>query len=107
MHVVIRRWKVDPSRMDEAVQKIEEEFVPDVSSVEGFVAYYTVKGEGDDALTITICQDREGVEETTRRARAFAERSLGDIVQANSIQAFGGEILVERTTKERRERARV
>lgn len=94
MHVVVRQWKADPTKDEESARKIEEGFVPDVSNIEGFVAYYLVRGEGDKAFTITICEDREAIEESTRRARAFAEREMKGIIQGPP-EVLAGEVLVE------------
>lgn len=94
MYAVVRKWKADPSRLEESVRKIQEIFVPEVSSVEGFVAYYTVRGEGDEVFTISICQDQEGIEETTRRSRTFVEREMQGIIRGPP-EILRGEVLVE------------
>ncbi len=39
MYVAIRRMKVKPGLIDEAVRRIENGFVPIISSVPGFVEY--------------------------------------------------------------------
>jgi hypothetical protein len=94
MYAVVRKWKADPARIDESVRKIQELFVPDVKSVEGFVAYYTVKGEGDEVFTITVCQDREGIEESTRRSKAFVDRELKGIIRGPP-EVLRGEVRAE------------
>lgn len=94
MYAAVRKWKADPARIEESVRKIQTSFVPDVKTVEGFIAYYNVRGEGDDVFTITICHDREGVEESTRRARAFVEREMKGVIRGPP-EVFAGEVLVQ------------
>lgn len=94
MHAVVRKWKADPSKLDEAVRKIEEGFVPQARQVEGFSAYYTVRAENDEVFTISICQDREGIDETTRLSRAFVEREMKGIVRGPP-EVLAGEVLIE------------
>jgi len=39
MYVAIRRQKIQPGLIDEAVRRVEDELVPIISSVPGFVEY--------------------------------------------------------------------
>lgn len=96
MYAVVRKAAADPARIGEGMRKIQETFAPQLRNVEGFVAYYAVEGEKGEIFTITLCQDREGVEETTRRARAFVERELKGFLRT-SLDVMTGEVRVEST----------
>ena len=54
MYAPIRRLKVKPGLIDEVVQRIENGFVPIISSVPGFVEYVGVQVGEDEGLTISF-----------------------------------------------------
>ena len=68
MYAAIRRIKVQPGSTDEVVQLAESGLMPIISSVPGFVEYVGVQVGEDVALTISLFETQEQVEESTRRA---------------------------------------
>ena len=74
MYVVIRRW-TNASALADAMQEREQEVTGLIRSVPGFVAYYATR-EGGTVTTITVCQNREGTQESTRRAREWVQQNL-------------------------------
>ena len=76
MYAPIRRLKVKPGLIDEAVQRIENGFVPIISSVPGFVEYVGVQVGEDVALTISLFETQEQVEESTRRAAEWIKQNM-------------------------------
>ena len=63
MYATIRKYTMTNSR--ELASRVEEEFVPTLRDIPGFVAYYWIdQGDGTNA-TVTICDDRTAV--TSRR----------------------------------------
>ncbi len=64
MQAAVRRYRV--SDVDALVAKVEEEFVEQVKSVEGFVGYYVIDGGGGDLASVTVGETAEAVEESTR-----------------------------------------
>jgi len=76
MYAPIRRLKVKPGLIDEVVQRIENGFVPIISSVPGFVEYVGVQVGEDVALTISLFETQEQVEESTRRAAEWIKQNM-------------------------------
>jgi hypothetical protein len=76
MDVVIRRW-THVAALAEALQQREDEVRELLQGVPGFVAYYAMR-DGDTVTTMTVCTDREGTRESTRRAREWTQRNLAD-----------------------------
>ena len=75
MHIVVRRYTGASALVDAMVQG-EQEIRKLISSVPGFRAYYAARmGGGDAVATITVCDDKAGTDESTRRA--------GEWVRAN------------------------
>jgi len=58
--------KVKPGLIDEAVRRIENGFVPIISSVPGFVEYVGMQVGEDEGLTISFFETQEQAEESTR-----------------------------------------
>ena len=77
------------SDVDEVSKLVQEEFVPIVESVPGFVAYYMIDAGGGIATSITICEDRAGVDESTSRAAAWVEEKLLDQIQSGPVVITG------------------
>ena len=90
MYVAIRRLKVQPGVMDEAVRRIENGFVPILSSVPGFVEYDTVQVEEDVGLSITFFETQEQAEESNRKAAEWVKENLAPLAAGpHHIVAFG------------------
>ena len=72
MHVTIRRYKTDSSK--EAARLTNEEFIPLISKVDGFVAYYGIEGE-DSWTTVSVFETPAGAEESNRVAAKFIKNN--------------------------------
>jgi hypothetical protein len=77
------------SHVDEVSKLVQEEFVPIVESVPGFVAYYMIDAGGGIATSITICEDKAGADESTSRAAAWVEEKLLDHIQSGPAVITG------------------
>jgi hypothetical protein len=64
-----------------------------LTSVDGFVAYYAARGEGDTVTTVSICRDSAGTQETTLRAAALVHEMLPDTTMS-SPQVSTGEVVL-------------
>ena len=92
MYGAIRKYRV--SDAGELFRRVEDEFVPMVRDVPGFVAYYVIDGGDGTAASVTICRDEAGVEESTARATEWARTSASDLVDG-SPEVTTGEVVVE------------
>jgi hypothetical protein len=74
MHATIRRWN-GASRLIAEIERRAQEVEDVISSTPGFVAYHAVKS-GDTLISVTVCQDKAGTDETTRRAAEWVRANL-------------------------------
>jgi hypothetical protein len=74
MHAVIRRYTGAATLMAE-MDRRPEDIERVIAAVPGFMAYHAVRA-GDTLVTVSICRDREGTEETTRRAAQWVRDNL-------------------------------
>lgn len=68
----------------EAMSAKEAEVKAIISAVPGFISYYAVR-DGDNMTSITVCQDKTGTDESTRRAAAWVKENVQGGVGAPRI----------------------
>ncbi len=94
MYASVRRYEIHPASLDELKSRVEEGFVPIVSSVPGFVAYYVIS-EGDGTVfSINIFEDKAGADESTRRAADWVEENLVSLLPS-APDVASGEVIVQ------------
>jgi hypothetical protein len=91
MYAVVRRYEgvTDPA---EAGRRVNEEFVPLLRQVQGFVAYYWVDAGGGVMVSTGVFQDEAGAEESTDKARDFVRDRLAALLP-NPPQITAGEVV--------------
>jgi hypothetical protein len=102
MYAAIRRYEIaDPDAVEELTQRLNEGFLPIISEVPGFVAYYAVyEGEfsglyeGDVVLTtVSLFEDLAGAQRSTDVAADYVKQNLASLLpQAPS--ATVGDVVV-------------
>ena len=88
MYAVIRRYE-QADALGKAMLEHEQEVNDLISSVPGFVAYYAVNEDGVLA-TVTVCQDKTGTDESTRRAAEWVRTNLAGASIAPPEVTAGG-----------------
>ncbi len=83
MHVTIRSYPGAKALAD-AMSAKEAEVKAIISAVPGFISYYAVR-DGDKMTSITVCQDKTGTNESTRRAAAWVKENVQGGVGAPTI----------------------
>jgi hypothetical protein len=95
MYIAIRRLKILPGLMDEAIHLVENEMVPIISSVPGFVEYDVVQVE-DVGLTISVFETQEQAEESNRRAAEWVKTHLVPLAAGPHEIVAVGEVRVHK-----------
>ena len=89
MYAAIRRYRVDSDSCSEVVKLILERFVPLIKEAQGLLAYYVLDAEDGVVATITICEDKERVEESSRVATEWLKQYLASsIVSTEELRSF-------------------
>lgn len=90
MYIAIRRMKARSGLLDEAIHRIENEFVPLIASMSGFVEYTVMQVEEEEGLTISVFETQEQTEESNRRAVDWVKESLAPLAAGpHEIVAVG------------------
>jgi hypothetical protein len=67
-----------------------------MGSIPGFVAFYCVR-TSDGGVAVTVCQDRAGGEESTRRAADWIRVNL-PAAAVHPPEVLEGEVIIQRAT---------
>jgi hypothetical protein len=78
-YVVVRRYTGASALIDAMVQR-EPEVRELISTVPGFRAYYAARtGSGGAVATVTVCNDKAGTDESTRRAAEWVRANVSGV----------------------------
>jgi hypothetical protein len=94
MYITIRRYEgvSDPS---EVVRHVNEGFLPIISEVQGFVAYYFIDAGEGVLVSTSIFEHKAGAEESTWRAGEYIGEHLASNF-SNPPQVTEGEVVAHR-----------
>jgi hypothetical protein len=92
-YAVIRRYTgVAPDAIEDVTRRVNEELVPILSQLPGFVAYCALHTGGDAVASITVFDDQAGADEATRRVAAWVKERLASVVP-NPPQFTAGKVI--------------
>lgn len=94
MHVVIRSYSGQGvSELFEAMEQRVEEVKELITGVPGFVSYTAFRSDGG-VRTVTVCEDKEGTEESSKRAAAWIKENVAD-ASVNPPEIAEGDTFVQ------------
>ena len=96
MYATVRRYEgvTNPSG---AGRQVKEIFLPVISEIPGFVAYYWVDAGGGVMISTSVFRDKAGAEESNRRATTVVHESLASLLP-NPPHITAGEVVAYKTT---------
>jgi hypothetical protein len=91
MYVAVRRCEgVRDSK--KVAQLVEEDYVPLISNMPGFVAYYCVDAGDGVTFATSVFEHKDAEEQSTYRAGEFVAEDLGPL-SPNPPQVTAGEVV--------------
>jgi hypothetical protein len=94
MYAVVRTYSGQgASDIFDLIGEREEEVKALIGGVPGFVYYAAVRG-GDGGVTVTICEDKDGTDESSRRAAEYVKENVSAtadppaITEGNTVLQF-------------------
>jgi hypothetical protein len=85
MYAVVRTYSGQgASEVFDLVGERNEDVTTLLSGVPGFVSYAAIRS-GDGGVTVTVCDDKAGADESSRRAAGFVTENLSAAVDAPGI----------------------
>jgi hypothetical protein len=94
MYVAVRRYEgvTDPK---EAARLVDEGFVPIISEMPGFVAYYWVDAGDGVMVSTSVFEHKDAEEQSTYRAGDFVAEHLRPLLP-NPPQVTAGELVASK-----------
>ena len=78
MHVVIRTYTgTGAKELFDVLEKRTADVESIMRSVKGFVSY-TLARSGDGGVSVTVCQDKAGVDESIQKAKEWVAKNAGN-----------------------------
>ncbi len=89
MFAVIRNYTEARGFADD-LKKRSRDIESELSSAQGFIAYYLLK-TASGATSVTICDDRAGCDESTKRAANWLRQNMPNL-KINPPETLSGEV---------------
>ena len=94
MYATVRRYTANPGLADKFASRSKE--IEDVMrSISGFIAYYMLRTP-DGAVTVTVCEDQTGAENTNRTAADWIKQNMPTVV-SKPPEIYAGEVVMTTT----------
>lgn len=90
MYATVRRYQ-NAGALGDAMSSRSSEVKDLITSVPGFVSYYASR-EGDTITSVTVCNDKAGCDESTRRARQWVQENVKSM--AGPPEVSGGPVFL-------------
>jgi hypothetical protein len=77
MYVVVRSYSgPGASELFDLLGQREQDVKDLIGGVPGFVTYAAFRSGGDSGMTVTVCQDKAGTDESSRRAAEWVKENV-------------------------------
>ena len=81
MYASIRRYHILPGTAEEFLRRVQQGFVPLISQVSGFRAYYVLQVRDDEVLSVSIFDSQAEAEQSVRRAADWVAKNISSFMQ--------------------------
>ena len=92
-HVVVRRWSGAAQLIGE-MERRKDEVERLIRQAPGFGAYYAVRTGSDGLVSITVCDDKAGTDESSRLAREWVQQNVPGLTMG-APEVTDGEAFIE------------
>ena len=95
MYATVRRYD-GVTNAHEAGKRVNEGFVPMISQLPGFVAYYWVDAGDGVMISTSVFQDQASAQESNRKAADWVQQNDLASVMPNPPQTTAGEVVAHK-----------
>ena len=89
MHVIVRSYSGDgASELFDQLEQKNDEIKELIGGVPGFVSYTALRTD-DGGSTVTVCQDKTGTDESSRRAAEWVKANISATANPPAITEGG------------------
>jgi hypothetical protein len=98
MYLTVRRYKIPPGTTAELARRIQQEFLPIVSKVPGFIEYFWTSAGENEMFSVNVFKDRAGAEESVRVAADYVRNHQS--LFPNPPEVVTGEVVAYQAREE-------
>ena len=91
MYIAVRRYE-GVTDSQKVAKLVEEDYVPIISDMPGFIAYYCVDAGDGVMVSTSVFEHKDAEEQSTFRAGEFVAKDLGQLAP-NPPQVTAGEVV--------------
>jgi quinol monooxygenase YgiN len=97
MFAAIRYYQADPPSIDEVVRRVQEDFVPLIRDMQGFVSYFILvpSEREEDIVSVSVFEDQQSAEESNSKAAEWVAQNLGELLRPSPEFASGQVVVYE------------
>ena len=97
MFAAIRYYQADPPSIDEVVRRVQEDFVPLIRDMHGFVSYFILvpSERQEDIVSVSVFEDQQSAEESNRKAAEWVVQNLSELLRPTPELASGQVVVYE------------
>jgi heme-degrading monooxygenase HmoA len=97
MFAAIRYYQADPPSIEEVVRRVQEEFVPLIRDMRGFVSYFILvpSEREEDIVSVSVFEDQQSAEESNRKAAEWVVHNLSELLLPTPEFASGQVVVYE------------
>jgi hypothetical protein len=89
MHAVVRSWSgEDAQELFDQLEQRTDEIEELIGGVPGFVSYTAFRTD-EGGSTVTVCQDKSGTDESSRRAAEWVKENISATANPPAISEGG------------------
>jgi heme-degrading monooxygenase HmoA len=98
MYIAVRRYKIAPGSTPELRRRIQQEFMPIVSKVPGFIEYFCTFAGENEMFSVNVFEDRAGAEGSVRAAADYVRDHKS--LFPNPPEVISGEVMAHQAREE-------
>ena len=97
MFAAIRYYQADPPSIDEVVRRVQEDFVPLIRDMRGFVSYFILvpSEREEDIVSVSVFEDQQSAEESNTKAAEWVVQNLSELLLPTPEFASGQVVVYE------------
>ena len=97
MFAAIRYYQADPPSINEVVRRVQEEFVPLIRDMRGFVSYFILlpSEREEDIVSVSVFEDQQSAEESNTKAAEWVVQNLSELLRPTPEFANGQVVVYE------------
>jgi hypothetical protein len=93
MYMVIRRYAIQPSKVDEVVRKVDEQYLEKLRLLPGYEGYYVLDAGEGKISSVTVSADKDAAHAATRLSKEWVDTWLAD-VHMDLVETIEGPVVI-------------